>query len=47
MIEAEIYVNQSCAYYKWIKDGKAVYNNLMTEKGINHYAGIIKQFQNR
>lgn len=47
MIEAEIYVSQECAYYKWFVDGTATYNNLMTMEGINHYAGIIQQFEKK
>ena len=47
MIEAELYVSDACAYYKWIQNGKPVYNNLMSMAGIVHYKGIINQFDNK
>ena len=47
MIEAEIYVSETCSYYKWILDGKPMYNNLMSVGGIRHYSGIINQYLNK
>lgn len=44
IMEAELYVSDSCGHYIWYKDGKKVYNNKMTNEGHQHYMGIINQF---
>ena len=45
IIEAEIYVSEACAHYKWIKDGKTMYASAMSPAGKQHYMGNINQFK--
>jgi len=47
IMEAEIYVSDSCGHYIWYKDGKKAYANKMTNTGHGHYMGIINQFQSK
>lgn len=44
IMEAELYVSNSCGHYIWYKDGKKTYSNMMTNTGQGHYMGIINQF---
>jgi len=44
IMEAELYVSDSCGHYIWYVDGKKTYSNMMTNTGQGHYMGIINQF---
>ncbi len=41
LIDAEVYFNQSCAFYLFYKKGKATYSNKMTPAGVEHFQQII------
>lgn len=42
-VEADIFINNGCAYYIFLKDGRYTYANLMTQQGFGYYANIFKQ----
>lgn len=41
LIEAEVHFGGGCAFYVFHKNGKAVYSNLMTPAGVDHFNQII------
>lgn len=47
IMEAELYVSDSCGHYIWYKNGKKTYANKMTNTGHQHYMGIINQFKSK
>ncbi len=41
LIEADAYFGGGCAFFVFLKKGKATYSNLMTPEGVNHFNQII------
>ena len=43
LLEADIYFNQECLYFVFIKDEKPIYANRMNQTGVTFYTNVLNQ----